>query len=343
MFGLFKAQRLSIDLGTVNTLIYLDNQLVLNEPSVVAIRDDKGSLEKTVIAVGKEAKSMLGRTPGSIEAIRPMKDGVIADFTVTKKMLQYFIRQVLKSGFFSPSPCVLVCVPCGATQVERRAIKESTIEAGAKDVFLIDEPIAAALGAGMDIGESLGHMVIDIGGGTTEIAIMSLNGVVYADSLRVGGDAFNENIIKYVRKKHKIVIGETTAEKIKEEVGSAYESTAIKSSTYTGRNVSSGLPAKFKMTSVDTLEALKEPLSAVVSAVRVALEQTPPELSSDIAESGVVLTGGGALLEGLDKLIKSKTNLDVHIAKDPLTCVARGGSIALDLIDKHDMSFLSAE
>jgi len=186
-FNLFKAPRLSIDLGTVNTLIYLDNELVLDEPSVVAIRDDRGTLERTVIAVGKEAKNMLGRTPGSIEAIRPMKDGVIADFSITKKMLQHFIRQVLNPGFFSPSPCVLVCVPCGATQVESRAIKESAIEAGAKDVFLIDEPVAAALGAGMNIGQSSGHMVIDIGGGTTEVAILSLNGVVYSDSLRIGG------------------------------------------------------------------------------------------------------------------------------------------------------------
>jgi rod shape-determining protein MreB len=345
MFNLnvFSTPRLSIDLGTVNTLIYLNNELVLDEPSVVAIRDDKGSLEKTVIAVGKEAKKMLGRTPGSIEAIRPMKDGVIADFSVTKKMLQHFIRQVLNYGFFSPSPCVLVCVPCGATQVERRAIKESAVEAGAKSVFLIDEPIAAALGSGMDISESLGHMVIDIGGGTAEIAIMSLNGVVYSDSLRVGGDAFNDSIVKYVRAQHKIIIGETTAEKIKEEVGSAFASNAVKRKTYTGRDVSSGLPTKFVMTNSQVLEALKDPLAAIIGAIRAALEQTPPELSSDIAENGVTLTGGGALLEGLDKLIKKKTNLEVHIAEDPLTCVVRGGSIALELIDKHNMSFLSAE
>ena len=211
--SLFKPKCLSIDLGTVNTLIYLNGKLVLDEPSVVAIRDEPGSLEKTVIAVGKEAKYMLGRTPGSIEAIRPMKDGVIADFSITKKMLQYFIRQVLSTGLFSPSPDILICVPCGATQVERRAIKESAVEAGANNVFLIDEPIAAALGAGMEISESEGHMVIDIGGGTTEIGIMSLNGVVYADSLRVAGDIFNESIAKYVRSKHDTIIGEITAEK----------------------------------------------------------------------------------------------------------------------------------
>ena len=343
MFGLIKSRRLSIDLGTVNTLIYLDNELVLDEPSVVAVRDDRGSLEKTVIAVGKKAKLMLGKTPGSIEAIRPMKDGVIADFTMTKKMLQYFIKQVLDFGFFSPSPIVLVCVPCSATQVERRAIKESAAEAGAKEVFLIDEPIAAALGAGMNISESTGHMVIDIGGGTTEVAVLSLNGVVYAKSLRIGGDAFNDNIVQYVRQKNNIIIGENTAERIKEEIGSAFEAKAIKKKTYVGRGVSSGLPEKFVMTNKQTLEALKESLAKIVSAVRVALAQTPPELSADIAQSGATLTGGGALLVGLDQLIKDETNLDVHIADDPLTCVARGGSITLDLIDKHNMNFLSSE
>ncbi|SMN16224.1 Rod shape-determining protein MreB [uncultured Candidatus Thioglobus sp.] len=343
MFGLFKFPRLAIDLGTVNTLIYLNNELVLDEPSVVAVHDDGRSREKTVIAVGKEAKNMLGRTPGSIEAIRPMQDGVIADFTITKKMLQHFIKQVMHSGFFSPSPCVLICTPVGATQVERRAIKESAVEAGAKEVFLIDEPIAAALGAGLDIGESAGHMVIDIGGGTSEIAILSLNGVVYADSLRVAGDAFNEEIVKFVRAQHKIIIGDNTAEKIKEEVGCAFKTSAVKKKTYIGRGIASGLPEKFVMTNTQVLEAMQVPLNAIVNAIRVALEKTPPELSSDIAENGVMLMGGGALLEGLDQLIRSRTNLDVHIAEDPLTCVARGGSIALDLIDKHNMTFLSSE
>ncbi len=341
--GLFKPKCLSIDLGTVNTLIYLNGDLVLDEPSVVAIRDEPGSVEKVVVAVGKEAKNMLGRTPGAIQAIRPMKDGVIADFSITKKMLQYFIRQVMKQGFFSPSPSILICVPCGATQVERRAIKESAVEAGAKEVFLIDEPIAAALGAGMDIGESTGHMVVDIGGGTTEIGIMSLNGIVYADSVRVAGDAFNESITKYVRREHKVIIGEVTAEKIKEEVGSAYKSSAIKKAKYIGRGVASGLPTEFIMTNAQTLDALREPLAAIISAIRAALEQTPPELSSDIAESGVMLTGGGALLEGLGILIKSKTNLDVHIADNPLVCVAKGANIALEMINRQQMAFVSAE
>jgi rod shape-determining protein MreB len=228
MFNFFKAQSLSIDLGTANTLIYMDGTVVLNEPSVVAVRNDRGSIESTVIAVGQEAKNMLGRTPGQIEAIRPMKDGVIADFKVTEKMLQHFIRKVLKSGFFAPSPKVLICVPCGATQVERRAIKESAVGAGARDVYLIEEPMAAALGAGMAIEDASGTMVIDIGGGTTEIAIMSLNGIVYSDSLRVGGDVFDDTIVKYVRRKHRVIIGYATAEQIKEEIGSAYESSAVK-------------------------------------------------------------------------------------------------------------------
>ncbi len=340
---LFKPRCLSIDLGTVNTLIYLNGELVLNEPSVVAIRDEPGSLEKIVLAVGKEAKAMLGRTPGAIEAIRPMKDGVIADFTITKKMLQHFIRQVLNQGFFSPSPDILICVPCGATQVERRAIKESAVEAGAKNVFLIDEPIAAALGAGMEIGESAGHMVVDVGGGTTEIGIMSLNGVIYAESLRVAGDAFNDSITKYVRSKHRTVIGENTAEKIKEEIGSAFKSSAVKRKTYVGRSISTGLPTEFIMTNVQVLEALREPLATIISAIRTALEQTPPEVSSDIAKSGIMLTGGGALLQGLNQLIKDRTNLDVRIAEDPLTCVASGGDKALEMINKNNMSFLSAE
>jgi Actin-like ATPase involved in cell morphogenesis len=228
MFNLFKGQNLSIDLGTANTLVYMDGKIVLNEPSVVALRHERGATESTVIAVGQEAKNMLGRTPGSIEAIRPMKDGVIADFKVTEKMLQYFMKKVLKSGFFSPSPKVLICVPCGATQVERRAIKESAVGAGARDVYLIEEPMAAALGAGMAIEEASGAMVLDIGGGTTEIAILSLNGIVYSDSLRVGGDVFDDTIIKFIRRVHGIIIGEATAEQIKEEVGSAFESKIIR-------------------------------------------------------------------------------------------------------------------
>ncbi|MDC9714303.1 MAG: rod shape-determining protein [Gammaproteobacteria bacterium] len=343
MFNFFKPQSLSIDLGTANTLIFMDGEIVLNEPSVVAIHHERGATEATVIAVGQDAKDMLGRTPGSIEAIRPMKDGVIADFKITEKMLQHFIKKVLHSGFFSPSPKVLICVPCGATQVERRAIKESAVGAGARDVYLIEEPMAAALGAGMAISKASGAMVVDIGGGTTEIAIMSLNGIVYSDSLRVGGDVFDDHIVKFVRREHGIIIGESTAEKIKEEVGSAFKTSAIRKMQFRGRDVAKGIPVAFEVTNTEIRGALQEPLATVVGAVRIALEQTPPELSSDIAENGLVLTGGGALLEGLDMLISKETKLPVRIADDPLTCVARGGGIALDMISQHNIGFLAAE
>ena len=343
MFNLFKGQNLSIDLGTANTLIYMDGKVVLNEPSVVALRIEKGVAESTVIAVGQEAKNMLGRTPGTIEAIRPMKDGVIADFKITEKMLQFFMKKVLKSGFFSPSPKVLICVPCGATQVERRAIKESAVGAGARDVYLIEEPMAAALGAGMAIDEASGSMVLDIGGGTTEIAILSLNGIVYSDSIRCGGDVFDDNIVKFIRRVHGIIIGEATAEQIKEEVGCAFESKIVKKNEFRGRAVTTGLPQSFEITNNEILEALSEPLGMIINCLRTALEQTPPELSSDIAQNGLVVTGGGALLEGIDRLIHNKTNLVVSIADDPLTCVARGGGMALEMINQHDMGFLAAE
>jgi len=340
MFGKFRgvfSSDLSIDLGTSNTLIYVRGKgIVLAEPSVVAIRQDRGvGGPKSIAAVGLEAKRMLGRTPGNIVAIRPLKDGVIADFTVTEKMLQHFILKVHESRVLRPSPRVLVCVPSGSTQVERRAIKESAAGAGAREIYLIEEPMAAAIGAGMPVGEASGSMVVDIGGGTTEIAIMSLNGIVYSDSVRIGGDRFDESIIAYVRRNYGTLIGEATAEKIKQEIGNAYPADEVREIEVRGRNLAEGVPRSFTLNSNEILETLSEPLSGIVSAVKTALEQTPPELGSDVAERGMVLTGGGALLRGLDRLLVEETGLPVIVAEDPLTCVARGGGDALEMLDAH--------
>ena len=326
---------LSIDLGTANTLIYVKDQgIVLNEPSVVAIRQERGNA-KSVAAVGHAAKQMLGRTPGNISAIRPMKDGVIADFYVTEKMLQHFIKQVHDNNYFRPSPRVLVCVPCGSTQVERRAIKESALGAGAREVYLIDVPMAAAIGAGLAVSEATGSMVVDIGGGTTEVAIISLNGVVYSQSVRIGGDKFDEAIISYVRRNYGSLIGEATAERIKHEIGSAYPGEEVREIEVRGRNLAEGVPRSFTLYSNEVLGALQEPLSGIVSAVMVALEQSPPELASDISERGMVLSGGGALLKDIDRLLMEEAGIPVVVAEDPLTCVARGGGKALELIDMH--------
>ena len=332
--GMF-SNDLSIDLGTANTLIYVKGQgIVLDEPSVVAIRQDKGRGGKTVAAVGHAAKQMLGRTPGNISAIRPMKDGVIADFYVTEKMLQHFIRQVHDNSVLKPSPRVLVCVPCGSTQVERRAIRESAIGAGAREVYLIEEPMAAAIGAGMPVDEPRGSMVVDIGGGTTEVAVISLSGIVYSQSARIGGDRFDEAIINYVRRNYGSLIGESTAERIKQEIGSAYPTHEVREIEVRGRNLAEGVPRSFTLNSNEILEALQEPIAGIVGAVRTALEQTPPELSSDVAELGIVLTGGGALLRNLDRLLTEETGLPVVVADDPLTCVARGGGKALEMIHR---------
>jgi len=342
--GMF-SNDLSIDLGTANTLIYARGRgIVLDEPSVVAIRQDRGpGGPKTIEAYGKAAKGMLGRTPQNITAIRPMRDGVIADFNITEKMLQHFIRSVHESKVLRPSPRVLICVPCGATQVERRAIRESAAGAGARKVYLIDEPMAAAVGADMPVDEPKGSMVLDIGGGTSEVAVISLNGIVYSASVRVGGDKFDDAITNYVRRNYGILIGEATSEKIKHEIGTAYPGKDLLEIEVKGRNLSEGIPRSFSLNSNEILEALQEPLHGIVSAVKTALEQTPPELGADVAERGIVLTGGGALLRDLDRLIMEETGLPVVMAEDPLTCVARGGGRVLELIDQHGGDFLAVE
>jgi len=339
--GMFSTD-LSIDLGTANTLIYARGQgIVLDEPSVVAIRQERG--QKIIAAVGVEAKNMLGRTPGNITAIRPLKDGVIADFTETEKMLKHFIQKVHEKRFFRPSPRVLVCVPCGSTQVERRAIKESAAGAGAREVYLIEEPMAAAVGAGMPVGEARGSMVLDVGGGTTEVAVISLNGIVYSASVRIGGDRFDEAIINYIRRNYGSLIGEATAERIKMEIGSGYPGSEVREMDVKGRNLAEGVPRSFTLNSNEILEALQEPLTGIISAVKTALEQTPPELGADVAERGMVLTGGGALLRDFDRLLSEETGLPVIVAEDPLTCVARGGGKVLELLDEHGGEILNVE
>ena len=331
--GIF-SNDLSIDLGTANTLIYVRDQgIVLNEPSVVAVRINDNN--RSVAAVGLDARRMLGRTPGNIVAIRPMKDGVIADYQVTERMLQHFIRKVHKNSFIRPSPRVVVCVPCQSTDVEKRAIRESVLSAGARDVRLIEEPMAAAIGAGLPVHEAVGTMVVDIGGGTTEIAVISLNGVVYAQSIRVGGDRFDDAIVSYVRRTQGSLIGDTTAERIKREIGMACPAEEEREIDVRGRNLAEGVPKSFTLTSNDIVEALQEPLATVVESVKSVLEHTPPELASDIAENGLVLTGGGALLREIDRLLTKETGLPVIVAEDPLTCVAIGGGRALELMDDN--------
>jgi len=339
MFSSFRryfSTDLAIDLGTANTLIFVrDKGIVLDEPSVVAIRHEGGPQGKKVLqAVGHEAKSMLGKVPGNIEAIRPMKDGVIADFTVTEQMLKQFIRMVHPRSTFRPSPRIIICVPCGSTQVERRAIRESALGAGASEVYLIEEPMAAAIGAGLPVSEASGSMVVDIGGGTTEVGVISLGGMVYKGSVRVGGDKFDDAIINYIRRNYGMLIGETTAEMIKKEIGSAFPGSEVKEMEVKGRNLAEGIPRSFTISSNEILEALTEPLNQIVSAVKSALEQTPPELGADIAEKGMVLTGGGALLRDLDRLLMEETGLPVIVADDPLTCVVRGSGKALEKMDK---------
>ena len=335
VFGFLSAD-MAIDLGTANTLVYVKGKgVVLNEPSVVAIIERKG--RKQVLAVGEEAKLMLGRTPGNIQAIRPLRDGVIADFEVAEEMIKYFIRKVQKRGSFA-SPLVIVCVPSGSTAVERRAIQESAEQAGARRVYLIEEPMAAAIGAGLPVTEPTGSMVVDIGGGTTEVAVLSLGGIVYARSVRVGGDMMDEAIIGYIRRNHNLLIGEATAERVKEEIGSACppEDGDGRTLDIKGRDMLNGVPKELVISERQIAESLAEPVGTIIDAVKVALEHTAPELAADVVDKGIVLTGGGALLGNIDYVLRHATGLPVTIANDPLSCVALGTGRVLEEMKKME-------
>jgi len=339
--SLFSSQDLAIDLGTANTLIFVRGKgIVLDEPSVVAIRQESGPNGKQVIcAVGLAAKGMLGRAPSDITVIRPLKDGVISDFTVTEMMLKNFIGRVFEKRLFRPSPRMIICVPGGSTQVERRAIRESATGSGASEVYLIEEPLAAALGAGLPVGEPTGSMVVDIGGGTTDVAVISLGGLVYQASVRMGGNKFDEAIINYLRRNYGMLIGEASAEQAKKAIGSAFPGSEVREKEMKGRNIAEGIPRSFTISSNEILEALSEPLNSIVITVKSVLEQAPPELAADIAEKGMVLTGGGALLRDIDRLLIEETGLPVRVAEDPLTCVARGCGMALETMDRSGMRF----
>lgn len=327
-FGISKD--MGIDLGTANTLIFIKGKgIVLREPSVVAINTDM----KRVLAVGEEAKQMIGRTPGNILAIRPLKDGVIADFDVTQTMLKKFLEKVSPKSAFT-SPRIVICFPSGVTEVEKRAIDEATKQAGARDVFLMEEPMAAAIGAGLPVNEPTGSMIVDIGGGTTEVAIISLGGIVTSKSLRIAGDELDQAIITFIKKEYSLMIGERTAENVKIEIGSAFDLEENNTMEIRGRDLITGLPKVISIGEAEVREALKEPINAILDAIKTTLEKTPPELASDIMDKGIMLTGGGALLRGLDKLINDQTHMPVHIAETPLDCVALGAGKALDTIDK---------
>ena len=330
MLGMF-SNDLAIDLGTANTCVYVKGQgIVLREPSVVAVKDVRNT--KKVLSVGNEAKRMLGRTPGNIVAIRPMKDGVIADFEITEAMLKHFISKVHNSRRLV-RPRIIICVPTGITQVEKRAVKESAQRAGAREVYLIEEPMAAAIGANLPIQEPTSNMIVDIGGGTTEVAVISLSGVVYSKSVRVGGDKMDEAIMQHVKRKYNMLIGESTAEEIKIKIGSAYPGAKEEDMEVKGRDLVSGIPQNIPITSEEIRKALSERVDAIVQAVRIALEQTPPELAADIVDRGIVLTGGGALLKGLDQLLREETSLPISVVDDPLSTVVLGSGKALDSLD----------
>ena len=329
LFGFLSAD-MAIDLGTANTLVYVKGRgIVLNEPSVVAIAEVKG--KKQVLAVGEEAKQMLGRTPGNIRAIRPLRDGVIADFEVAEEMIKYFIRKVHNRRSFA-APVVVVCVPSGSTAVERRAIQDSAENAGARKVFLIEEPMAAAIGAGLPVTEPTGSLVVDIGGGTTEVAVLSLGGIVYSRSVRVGGDKMDEAIIAYIRRNHNLLVGEGSAARIKEDIGSACSPDGTDGQTMEikGRDLMNGVPKELLLSEFQIAESLAEPVGAIIEAVKVALEHTAPELAADIVDKGIVLTGGGALPGNMDFVLRHATGLPVSIADDPLSCVVLGTGRALE-------------
>lgn len=326
--GLF-ARDIGIDLGTANTLVHVKGKgIVVREPSVVAINKKTNE----ILAVGDSAKDMIGRTPGNIVAIRPMKDGVIADFDVTQSMLKYFIKKAMSKGAFS-KPRVVICVPSGVTEVEKRAVEEATLQAGAKESYLIEEPMAAAIGANLPVEEPSGSMVVDIGGGTSEVAVISLGGIVTSKSLRIAGDELDEAIVHYVKKEYNLMIGERTAEEIKVSIGAAYPKPKEESIEIRGRDLISGLPKNVSISSSEIVEALKEPVNAIVDSIKYTLEKTPPELAADIMDRGIMLTGGGALLSGLDRLIRDETGMPVSIAENPLDCVAVGAGKVLDEIE----------
>ncbi len=331
LIGIF-SNDLAIDLGTANTLIYVkDKGIVSNEPSVVAVHvNSKG--EKKILSVGRDAKKMLGKTPGNISAIRPMKDGVIADFEVVEAMLKYFIRKIHNRKTMI-RPRIIVAVPSGITAVERRAVKESAEAAGARIVFLIEEPMAAAIGAGLPITEAYGNMIVDIGGGTTEVAVISMSGIVYAKSIRVGGDKIDDSIIQYIKKKYNLLIGDRTAELVKMTIGTAYPVGETSKMNIKGRDLVSGIPKIIEINSSEIMEAMSEPVAQIVDAIKITLEKVPPELSSDIVDRGIIIAGGGALLKNIDILIRENTELPVIIADDPLTCVVRGAGKALNEIN----------
>ena len=334
----FSPYDLAVDLGTANTLIYVRGKgIVINQPSVIAVRRDVPTNDpRSVAAVGDRARRMLGRAPGSLIVTRPLRDGVVANFDLTNAMLRYFIHEAHARRLIGPGPRLLIGAPSGSTQVERRAIRESAAGVGARSVTLVEEPLAAALGANIPISKPIGAMVLDIGGGTTEVAVLSLNTIVYSESIRIGGNRFDDVIATHVRREYRTIIGETTSERIKMEIGSAYPLPDSEETFVRGGNLAKGLPHRFRINSTEILKSLQEPLSAIVQMVRRVMEQAPPELASDIAEHGMVLTGGGALLRGMDRLLNAETGVSVIIAEDPLTCVVRGAGMALEHLDRPE-------